>query len=431
MPLGMQGWVNGWVKVNAKHVVFPRDGHASSEPGSVTEQQRPLSRRKSDRNDRRGGDTATTASSSLRQPREDHELGAIRRLNSRKNRRRLQRTISHTDLLREMALSKEKRPDEQEAGRRRQEGLEAKTTGSNVSGSSKHHSSHSTSVTVQHANQHVEDDVSSHATSSGFFDTASEAKRLPHPSTTGKYLNETAFVQQYEQSRHTEAKSNHRLTSGSGTSTSRERKLYPTSREAAPRKHLNHPRSHGRRTPDVSRDGSDPSRSPAASLRRGSSSVSKDESSSESGKVELRRAHLNGAPAARATMNGADDSHHGKPGFLFQPPWVGPTARSNVAESKPCSYCEEAEGRLLAVQADLEYLRSVSLRNEYICNVCENASLSKRKKKYSRGASASNSESIALNEASQRLVEVTARHKRQIESMMRERVRCWIPSCFV
>jgi len=127
-----------------------------------------------------------------------------------------------------------------------------------------------------------------------------------------------------------------------------------------------------------------------------------------------------------------------------------------------CPRCTEAEKYIFALEADIEYLRSVALRNEFVCSRCENddksissksrkshqqpkvsssVSVGSTRKKRERtsggggggggGASVSNSvistqpkpESMSLAEASQRLVDVTARHKRQIEQMTKERAR--------
>mmetsp|Transcript_7040 Transcript_7040/g.9039 ORF Transcript_7040/g.9039 Transcript_7040/m.9039 type:complete len:196 (+) Transcript_7040:668-1255(+) len=125
-----------------------------------------------------------------------------------------------------------------------------------------------------------------------------------------------------------------------------------------------------------------------------------------------------------------------------------------------CPRCTEAEKYIFALEADIEYLRSVTLRNEFVCSRCENddksissksrnshpkvslsVSVGSTRKKREQtsgggGASVSNSvistqpkpESMSLAEASQRLVDVTARHKRQIEQMAKERVCAFIVS---
>lgn len=115
----------------------------------------------------------------------------------------------------------------------------------------------------------------------------------------------------------------------------------------------------------------------------------------------------------------------------------------------------------MALQADLEYLRSVILQNEFICAECEapggkkgaaaglassgasvsssksksySVSSSSRKNKSKSKYGSSNSivnlgadaekvhESEALTDASERLMTVAARHKRQVEHMTKETV---------
>jgi hypothetical protein len=93
MPLG-QGWLNAWVKVNSKHVVLTphkkadKEGHHGARDDSAT------------------GPTTTTA--------QDPENQAIRRFNSRKHKRRLLKTVSASDLLRDKAKDKVPAPEKQE-----------------------------------------------------------------------------------------------------------------------------------------------------------------------------------------------------------------------------------------------------------------------------------------------------------------------------
>jgi len=125
------------------------------------------------------------------------------------------------------------------------------------------------------------------------------------------------------------------------------------------------------------------------------------------------------------------------------------------------------EKQLMALQADLDYLRSIIVQNEFICADCEapssskspskrrssavaapssgasvgstkskksiSTSTSRKSKKNKFGSSAQLSqlsgdpdkphESDALNDASQRLTAVASRHKRQIEHMTKETAR--------
>ncbi len=135
---------------------------------------------------------------------------------------------------------------------------------------------------------------------------------------------------------------------------------------------------------------------------------------------------------------------------------------SEAAKSlSACATCEENTTRLLALEADLEYLRSAALNSEHICQSCErrNNSLpmnsassvtSGRSVKSNRSRHSKSSsrmmdssahslgtksrksrpidtsyfnENVALAESSQRLMDVTSRHKSQIEMMSKEMAR--------
>ena len=154
---------------------------------------------------------------------------------------------------------------------------------------------------------------------------------------------------------------------------------------------------------------------------------------------------------------------------IVQP--IAPRSQSQQHEhgtdSKSCAQCTILEKQLIALQADLDYLRSIIAQNEFICAGCEapssskgsskrrsssaavpssGASVSSTKSKKSISTSASRKgkkskfgssaqlsqlsgdadkphESDALNDASQRLMAVASRHKRQIEQMTKETAR--------
>ena len=138
------------------------------------------------------------------------------------------------------------------------------------------------------------------------------------------------------------------------------------------------------------------------------------------------------------------------------------------SDSRSCAQCTVMEKQLMALQADLDYLRSIIVQNEFICADCEapssskspskrrssavaapssgasvgstkskksisTTSTSRKSKKNKFGSSAQLSqlsgdpdkphESDALNDASQRLTAVASRHKRQIEHMTKETAR--------
>lgn len=188
-------------------------------------------------------------------------------------------------------------------------------------------------------------------------------------------------------------------------------------------------------------------------------------------------------PQQQQGFGGQSTHHHplgsgttGRGGYVVTGPGVvqpiAPRSQSQhhghgTADSKSCDQCTILEKQLIALQADLDYLRSIIAQNEFICAECEapssskgsskrrsssaavpssGASVSSTKSKKSISTSASRKvkkskfgsstqlsqlsgdadkphESDALNDASQRLMAVTSRHKRQIEQMTKETAR--------
>ena len=138
------------------------------------------------------------------------------------------------------------------------------------------------------------------------------------------------------------------------------------------------------------------------------------------------------------------------------------SSKQTAAKStSACNTCDQTTNRLLALEADLEYLRSAALNSEYVCLSCERRtnnphmnsassvtsgrSVKSNRSRHSKSSgrildSSAHSvgtksrksrtietsffnENIALAESSQRLIDVTSRHKRQIEHMSREMAR--------
>ena len=148
-------------------------------------------------------------------------------------------------------------------------------------------------------------------------------------------------------------------------------------------------------------------------------------------------------------------------------------------QNEVCLHCKEADDKIQALESDLEYLRLVALKSEFTCVECDNNShnnnmprvnssvslasgktsksnrsnsrvsvasgkhsmtsgmyssttgTSKRKDKKGRhvfvdGMNHKLPEPVALAESSQRLMDVTARYKRQIENMTRETVSLFV-----
>eukprot|EP00543_Licmophora_paradoxa_P016022 CAMPEP_0202463588 /NCGR_PEP_ID=MMETSP1360-20130828/58756_1 /ASSEMBLY_ACC=CAM_ASM_000848 /TAXON_ID=515479 /ORGANISM="Licmophora paradoxa, Strain CCMP2313" /LENGTH=260 /DNA_ID=CAMNT_0049086551 /DNA_START=116 /DNA_END=898 /DNA_ORIENTATION=- len=98
--------------------------------------------------------------------------------------------------------------------------------------------------------------------------------------------------------------------------------------------------------------------------------------------------------------------------------------------SKRCSACEELENRLLATQADNEYLRTVALRNEYTCAICEGVGGQQQQHQHHyhqhnqiNTLSGVSSTTSTTADASKRLIELNQRHKHQLQDISRDRSR--------
>jgi hypothetical protein len=91
MPLG-QGFLNAWVKVNSKHVVIP----------PTNKSDRDESNHPSKNSVKRSGGAASVTTARTANTNEDEETRVIH-YNNRQNRRRLHRTVSASDLLRDKA----------------------------------------------------------------------------------------------------------------------------------------------------------------------------------------------------------------------------------------------------------------------------------------------------------------------------------------
>lgn len=73
-----------------------------------------------------------------------------------------------------------------------------------------------------------------------------------------------------------------------------------------------------------------------------------------------------------------------------------------------CRQCTKLGSELVVIEEDLEYLRALALRNEFICSSCQPAT---PQLSVSR-----------LNKSDRLLEEVTARHKAQLEQLTKDRV---------
>ena len=365
MPNLLNGLVNGWVKVNSKHVIFPRDDHrgrdTEGQEGNESSSSSVLDRSRGKSSRKQSQPTVSTASthSTL-----DPEALAIKKFNSkRQNRRRLQRTISHTDLLREMANGEVKTKSSDRSSTRdgraasREVSYDPHRTGDNTN-----------DEPVRLMAGFFGSEVGDGEKRSQRERRSTETKLSQNgPVTTGKYLNEAMFVQQLE---HTKASRRSDSSSAGGSSLSEPSSYKQTSRldsAGAPHQDLENKQR---------------------SLKTAPHGVNQDFRLSERSESSPRQKYAVRAAAGAASHNGAHqhDAHH-------------------------CSHCDDLESQLLAAYEDIRYLRDVSLRSEY------SKAPSKPKSSILR---ASSHELTTLADASKRLTEITGRHRRQIEQMTRE-----------
>lgn len=342
MPLG-QGWLNAWVKVNSKHVVFPPNSKndRESEKDDVLNKAIGKNQKGSKTNS-----SVTTARTAATGTSEDAETQAMRRFHHRKHRRRLQRTVSASDLLRDKAKGKVEKGDKKAKD---EEAVLDKSSSSHVSSSHKVVPVSSQSDTHEKAlpnlPQHEDRSIVSGETEkslsfvAGFFGADIEsldAGAAHHPKFThSASFHDAASVQVIGH--------HSRLDAGSV----------------------------------ISRGGQSLPARPIYSLPRSDSSES---SSSKGGGLGIRF-----------------------PPNLF--------AGDNNSKAG-CRQCSKLEGELLASQEDLEYLRSMALRSEYMCATCQTEPSKKIHTHVSPEA----------GDGAQILNEATERHKAQIETLIQERV---------
>lgn len=390
------------------------------------------------------------------------------------NTRRLRRSNSQSDLVRQMASDKDC------AGGARRSNL----TSSSSSGGSKSYrpqtggkaahrlSDASGSLTVRHTNVVTAEELDSLASSVGHVDSVrwvadffagEQPEKHQHPQkqaqkrsyqpqlhqdtmsrgptgnsvTTGQYLNEAAFEQ---------ARQRQKQLSGSG-------KLRASGHVSVESGQSSGSRHDGRRKEGVS--GS--SLGHACGVRTQQHPQYNQQPQQQPEEIMNDANHGGtdnsvqaGTPSVNADAREKQPYPHSHHYHYPGPPTIGSHPPSDAALPH-CPCCEDMERRLLFTQADLDYLRTAVLQNEFICSECENhrtggsavlfssahsvssGTSSRRRKDRDReamivssaakAATTRNQESAAMYEASQRLVEVTARHKRQIEEMTKERAR--------
>jgi hypothetical protein len=389
MPLG-QGWLNAWVKVNSKHVVFPQTNTKSSERDSYNKDDAPpfLSPAvtKGHGHERHGGGavtdksvaTAPTATS------EDAEHQAIKLFNSRKHKRRLHRTVSASDLIR--AKGGKGQPYEKNAPLQESDSV------------------HETSPPASHV---TNSNASSHGPSghSPLHDDDGNAKE------NFEYLQH--FAQEDGKNRLSSEKDPSltfvagffgadigRYSSGHGDA-------------MAARGKLPQPLAWTIRGDDGGGDFVKES----ASMQ----SMERPRSLFDGGSVGSRGGHS--APARAAYSSGSrllkDDSHHdanrsisGGLGIRFPPNLFAGDSNSK----SHCRHCRRFEADLLSSQEDLEYLRGMAIRSEYMCASCEaHPSTPADGLQQSAGPTSE-------KESAQTMDALIARHMNQVEQLTKDRV---------
>jgi hypothetical protein len=370
-----QGLINGWVRVNQKHTVFPPQEEPSNHEGSVNgavvagsahgKRNKDMNlngnsnvNNKSFRKEQVSHGTATTAGTG------DAETQAIKRFKNRSHNRKLKRTISHTDLLREMAKEKEMEAKQNAAASTAYAGSASQVNPAHTRSPPNQDTSPLTfndEPPTEHSLRFV----------AGFFGAdydvqqnhSSQQEPQHRSKIPSKYLNENAFVQQFE---HTKSKSQLLRTTSqdnSGSDASTSRRLVTSKQDA---NYFN----------DSSQQSHHSVGGPPASLR-GTPPLPKES------RINPINQFFRAFPHGR---------HH-------------------------CGSCEELESRLLSTHADIEHLRSEAMRNEFICKRCECNPDQKT------SATKTEFESKTLAETSKQLLTVTSRHKRQIEEMSKEQLR--------
>jgi hypothetical protein len=322
MPFG-QGWLNAWVKVNSKHVVFPPVAN-DKEDGK---HHRPGDRKHSAKSTDASVKTVPTVRS------EYAETQAIRRFNNRKHRRSgLHRTISATDLIREQGKHRGEKKGEISDYLDRSSSTQA--TSNQVPMTSPASGNSEFRPKVAHRAQHEETSVISNDETegslrfvAGFFGTviaeAEAAKALDDQSRSLHSRNEVDSVHH--------AASVYRI---------------------------------GPQSP------------------------------------------LDGATVASRGGQSLPAGHHSSfPRYLF--------SGDNNAKTS-CRQCTKLESELTSSREDLEYLRGIALRSEYICASCQCEP--------ARRVEDSLKSQSEIQEGSKLLDEVTLRHKSQIEKLASERV---------
>jgi hypothetical protein len=389
MPLG-QGWLNAWVKVNSKHVVFPPNDRANNRDHHHHHpklQQLQIQQQQAE--DNATHQSQRTAASSVTNLNEDAEDQAIKRFNSRKHKRRLQKSVSAADLLRDKSKT------------------------------NKGAAASSQEITTQKVPQHQQINTISEKDQEGSHGTANTKTILGRHSRSSD-LSETDHGQediiripQHQQHQHEDFQDR---TNGS-------------LRFVA-----------GFFGADMERYSSGHGDAAAAAALSSPHYVNQKSSfNHDTGSVQfLLEQHTTSKLDAASIVSRGGQSAPPRPQSAPQPrPYASAAGGRSVTSSatksqggigipfpfgpkEHCRSCRQLENDLLSSREDLEYLRGMALRSEYTCNSCQ---VAPRRSGGGAVLDALQRDIGSVSERAQLLNDVTARHKSQIEQMTKERVR--------
>lgn len=359
MPLG-QGWLNAWVKVNNKHVVYKRgeeDGPASNNNQSIhqsSSSSQHSHHSTSQTNKQHPGKSSGTISSGKTAKTavsEDVESQTIQRVNNRKHRRRLHKTKSASDLIRDQAKN-----------------LGGKTE------------LLETVLDVSTSTQATAEQIA----------VAASLKRPPpsvnnhrHHHAQGRDQGTTTIVEPDEPLR---------FVAGLLGADLDKLSLEPSGRRMEGDESINFDTASLQWVPQTQQ-------LDAESLpSRGGYSLP--------ARAQPTQDHL--------FHRSASNDSASKGGFRFPS-----NIFSNDNNNGKCRHCTKFETELAAARDDMEYLRSVGLRNEYTCSSCNTEALTHPED----AAHPSSSLESSLRISDRLLDEVTARHKAQLEQLTKDRQR--------
>jgi len=279
------------------------------------------------------------------------------------------------------------------------------------------------------------------------------------PPNTGQYLNEAAFVQHIQRQRASAIATQQQQLQAAGSVLSSVTGAGRSKRSSKSRRRSDEGLPLNVVAPiPVSAPESHRALYPGSHLQQKDSQQPPQPLHHQMPTAPMRNQYTYGQPAHSSHQQQASPTV-GRGGYVITGPGI--VQPHPHAPGASCAHCSVLERQLMSVQADLEYLRSVILQNEFVCAECEApggkkaaaaglpssgasvsstksksfsvSSASRKSKKNKYGSSSSilqlgsdaerAQESEALTDASQRLITVAARHKRQVEHMTKETAR--------